>query len=402
MALDPDHPSRGSLAVLLIAQMAFGLLAMTVCLPSMQEWGAIFGASPGAVQMTFSGYVLTYGALQLLFGPLSDRHGRRRLLLVGLALCGAAALAGALATDIGSLIGARVLQGAGAAACMVVGRAAMQDLFEGPERTRMMAYVGMAMGLCPPLGTVVGGQLHVHFGWSANFVLMAVLAALLWSLVWRLLPAHAAPPGQQAHWLREMGRAYARLAREPVFLCDAGVLAMSSAAFYVFLGSAPFVLRSYGVGPGTVGLYIMVAPLSYMVGNFMASRLVRRGGTQRMAWTGQGLTLGGIVLTMALAALGLREPMAFVGPLMLMGVGHGLLLPPALAATVGVIPALAGAAAAVAGVGQLLMGAVGGHLAGGVPHDTPLAAGGLMLFFTLAAVASQAGSERLGRAHAQA
>ncbi len=199
---------------------------------------------------------------------------------------------------------------------------------------------------------------------------------------------------------RQDDETIAEIAREPVFLCDAGVLAMSSAAFYVFLGSAPFVLRSYGVGPGTVGLYIMVAPLSYMVGNFMASRLVRRGGTQRMAWTGQGLTLGGIVLMMALAAIGLRAPMAFVGPLM--GIGHGLLLPPALAATVGVIPALAGAAAAVAGVGQLLMGAVGGHLAGSVPHDTPLAAGGLMLLFTLAAVASQAGSERVGRAHARA
>ncbi|NWL95577.1 MFS transporter, partial [Klebsiella pneumoniae] len=79
----------------------------------------------------------------------------------------------ALATDLPTLVAGRVLQGAGSAAGMVVGRALIQDLFQGPQRTRVMAYVGMAMGLCPPLGTIVGGQLHVGLGWQANFVLMA-------------------------------------------------------------------------------------------------------------------------------------------------------------------------------------------------------------------------------------
>lgn len=108
---------RGVLIGLLLAQVAFGLVAMTICLPSTQAWGEQFGAGQAEVQLSFSGYVFAYATLQLLYGPLSDRHGRRRVLMAG----------------------------------MVVGRAMVQDLFEGPERTRVMAYVGMAMGLAPPL-----------------------------------------------------------------------------------------------------------------------------------------------------------------------------------------------------------------------------------------------------------
>ncbi|MEI7447477.1 MAG: MFS transporter, partial [Burkholderiales bacterium] len=106
----PAAPRRG--AGLLVALIAYGLVTMTVCLPSMQEWGAIFDASPGAVQLTFSAYVLAYGALQLVYGPLSDRLGRRRLMLGGLAIAGLASAAGAFAGSIDALVAARTLQGA--------------------------------------------------------------------------------------------------------------------------------------------------------------------------------------------------------------------------------------------------------------------------------------------------
>jgi len=161
----------------LLAQLAFGLLAMTICLPSMQEWSAIFGSSQAAVQLTFSGYVVAYGVLQLVYGPLSDRWGRKRVLLLGLAVGCAGSVAAALAPDLNTLVAARVLQGAGCAAGMVVGRALVQDLFLGPQRTRVLAYAGMAMGLVPPIATVLGGQLHVSLGWRANFVLIALLAS---------------------------------------------------------------------------------------------------------------------------------------------------------------------------------------------------------------------------------
>ncbi|MFY9249509.1 MAG: MFS transporter, partial [Burkholderiaceae bacterium] len=173
IATEPKQRPKGLLIANLMAQLAFGLLAMTICLPSMQEWGAIFDAGQAAVQLTFSGFVVTYGSLQLIYGPLSDRIGRKKVMMLGLSVAVAGSLLAALAPDLNSLIWARVLQGAGAAASMVVGRAMVQDLFDGAERTRVMAFVSMAMGLCPPLATILGGQLHVQLGWQANFVVIA-------------------------------------------------------------------------------------------------------------------------------------------------------------------------------------------------------------------------------------
>lgn len=380
---------HGLLIANLLAQLAFGLLAMTICLPSMQEWGSIFGSAQAAVQLSFSGYVVTYGSLQLLYGPLSDRLGRKRVLLFGLSVSFTGSVLAALAPSLPLLVAARILQGAGAAAGMVVGRAMVQDLFAGPERTRVMAYVGMAMGLCPPLATIVGGQLHVRLGWQANFVVMAVLAAVLYVAAWRGLPDHQPSATAQPHWLTAMLGSYARLAREPSFLLHVAILAMTTATFYAFLGGAPIVLGSYGVRPDGIGFYIMCVPGSYILGNFLAARLAMGTGPMPMMRWGQVLTLGGIVLMLVLAFAGWRSPLAFALPLTLLGVGHGLLVPPALAGTVGLVPALAGSAAAVAGLSQQLTGAVGGFAVGLFPHDGAGNLGWLMLGFALCGAIAQ-------------
>lgn len=377
----------------LLAQIAFGLLAMTICLPSMQEWGAIFQADQAAVQLTFSAYVVAYGGLQLVYGPLSDRHGRKNVLLVGLVLAIIGSLLAALSPDLPSLTAARFLQGAGAAATMVVGRSMVQDLFQGAERTRVMAYIGMVLGMCPPLATVIGGQLHVRLGWQSNFVLITGLAVLMFVAAWRGLPNR--PPlrsegdSAQTHWLLAMGRAYARLAREPAFLLYAAILSLSTATFYAFLAGAPIVLRSYGVGPDGVGWYIMCVPMAYIVGNFLTSRWVREKGERRVMQIGQAAAVTGLVLLLALGFAGLKTPLAFSLPLILLGLGHGLLVPPSISGTVGLIPALAGAAAAAAGLVQQLMGAFGGYAVGLVSHDGAVNLGLLMMGFTLCALAAQ-------------
>jgi DHA1 family bicyclomycin/chloramphenicol resistance-like MFS transporter len=376
-------PPSGRLIATVLGQLAFGLFAMTICLPSMQEWGAIFDVAQPAVQLTFSGYVLTYGALQLVYGPLSDRIGRKRVLLMGMGLAFVGSFAAAIAPNLTLLTWARVFQGAGAAAGMVVGRAMVQDLFDGPDRTRVMAYVGMAMGLCPPLATILGGQLHVHFGWRANFIFITLIAAWLLYAAWRELPALAAEAVDRPHWLGSMLTSYATLMRTPSFMLYVAVLATATATFYIFLGGAPVVLGSYGVGPDGIGFYIMVIPLSYITGSFLTSRVIRRFGNHRMMEWGQRLTVGGMVLVVVLALTPLASPLALVLPLILLGIGHGFLVPPALTGTVGLIPALAGAAAAVAGVSQQVMGAFGGYVVGLVPLEGALNLGWLMLLTAL-------------------
>ena len=372
-------PPSGRLIATVLGQLAFGLFAMTISLPSMQEWGVIFDVSQPAVQLTFSGYVLTYGALQLVYGPLSDRVGRKRVLLMGMGLACVGSFAAAIAPNLTLLTWARVFQGAGAAAGMVVGRAMVQDLFDGPDRTRVMAYVGMAMGLCPPLATILGGQLHVQLGWRSNFILITLIAAVLLYAAWRELPALESEAVDRPHWLRNMITSYTTLVRAPSFMLYVAVLATATATFYIFLGGAPIVLGSYGVGPDGIGFYIMVIPLSYITGSFLTSRLIRRIGNHRMMEWGQRLTLVGMVLVVVLALTPLASPLALVLPLTLLGIGHGFLVPPALTGTVGLIPALAGAAAAVAGVSQQVMGAFGGYVVGLVPLEGALNLGWLML-----------------------
>lgn len=404
MSLSPpsssSKPSRG-LLVNLLAQMAFGLLAMTICLPSMQEWGTLLGGSQASVQLTFSAYVVAYGVLQLFYGPLSDRIGRKRALLWGLSVAVVGSVWAALASSLPMLTLARALQGAGCAAGTVVGRAMVQDLFLGPQRTRVMAYVGMVMGLCPPLATVIGGQVHVGLGWQANFVLMALMGAGLWVAAWRGLPSHVKSEQAEPHWLRAMVTAYGRLAREPAFLLFVVVLSMTSGTFYAFLAGAPLVLGNYGVGPDGVGFYIMLVPMSYILGNYVTSRWAHHQGDLGMMIWGQALTLSGIALMGALAWGGVRSPLAFALPLMLVGFGNGFLVPPALAGTVGLLPALAGAAAAVAGLMQQLMGALGGLGVGLLPQADAGNLALLMLGLAVLGAFAQAALGRTGRGGAR-
>ena len=412
--LGAQAPST-ALIVNLIAQIAFGLVAMTVCLPSMPDWAGAFGRPQDQVQLTFSGFVLAYGAMQLVYGPLSDRFGRRAMILIGLAVCVAGSVMAALAASLPQLVAARVLQGAGAAAGMVVGRAAVQDLFHGPQRTRVMAYVGMTLGLCPPAGTLVGGQIHEWLGWQANFVLVAGLGVVLFGAAWWRLPRRPAPavpaagsplrtapaagqtPGAgpasgALSVLAGMGRAYRQLLRMPVYLLHVAVLGLTTAAFYMFLAGAPLVLRSYGVGAGDVGFYIMVVPLSYIVGNFLTSRLVQRQGGERLMRLGQAFSLGGTALMLGFGLAGLHTPLAFTLPLLLLGLGHGLLVPPCLVATVALMPTLAGAASALAGVSQQFAGALGGYLVGWVPAATHTGVAALMLGATVLASLARVGA----------
>ena len=399
------HPA---LIANLLGQLAFGLAIMTICLPSMQEWGRLFDTDQSGVQLTFSGYVAAYGVLQLIYGPLSDRHGRRPVLLLGLGLALAGSILGALAPNLTVLTLARVIQGAGGAAGMVVGRSMIHDWFTGPDRTRMMAYVGMAMGVCPPSATILGGYLHVNLGWQANFVLMAVLSVLLLAAAWWGLPAGRphAPPGSDsaatdaaAHesgW-RRMLSAYGQLLKNGSFLMYMVILSCTTSAFYTMLGGAPIVLKSYGVGPDGVGYYIMFGPLSYIVGNFLTSHLVHRIGERRVMMWGQGITFSSVVFLVGLSVLGWKAPLAFALPLILLGFGHGLLVPSALTGSIGLMPALAGSAAGAIGLMQQWVGAMGGYSVGWVSHEDATNLGLLMAVFAATSVLAQGRLNRLSR-----
>ncbi len=396
-AAHSNPPPRRLLVATLLASVAYGLLAMTACLPSMPTWATLFGASQGHVQLTFSAFVVAYGGAQIFYGPLSDRHGRRRLLLLGFTLAALGSLACALANDLSFLIAARALQGIGAAAGMVIGRAMVQDYFSGAERPRIMAYTGMVLGMCPPTATLLGGQIHVYLGWQANFLVLTVLAVALVLATWKVVPLSARQPSVHEHWLQEMFAAYRALAKKPVFLSYGVILSMCTGSFYVFLAGTPLVLASYGVGPARVGLFIMAVPLSYIAGNFMVSRLLHSSTEARLALSGQCLSCIGVAAALVLALAGVHSPYALALPLTLLGFGHGLLMPSTLSGTVSVIPALAGSAVAATGLAQQLFGAVGGWAVGLVGHEDARFMAAMMLSFMTISLGMQMVVTRLRR-----
>lgn len=384
------------LVFLLLAQMAMGLLAMTVCIPSMQDWPEQLGASQAQVQLTFSGYVAAFGLAQLVYGPLADRLGRKPVLLAGLMFAVLGSALALSAQGLSLLLLARVLQGAGSAVGMVVGRALVQDLFAGPQRTRMMAYVGMTMGVCPPLAALVGGRLHVTWGWQSNFLLLLVLFVLLLCLSWRYLPDLRPQAAAALPWWRQAASSYTQLMGQRVFLIYALILALSSATAHTYFAGAPIVLKAYGVGPESIGWFIMAVPLPYILGNALTSRIIHRYGDRRLMFWGQVATVGGLLLMLVLALAGVRSVLALVLPLALMGFGHGLLVPPTLSGAVGSVPALAGTAAAFAGALQQLFGALGSYLVGLLEHQSNLPLALLLLSMALCAWLAHAGLKRSG------
>ena len=164
-----------------------------------------------------------------------------------------------------------------------------------------------------------------------------------------------------------MRAAYIRLAQEPGFMLYLAILPLTTAAFFAFLAGAPIVLGSYGVGPQGVGWYIMLVPAAYIGGNYLTSSLVRSLGEWRLMRLGQLMALAGLGVMLALAQAGVDTPLAFAAPLILLGIGHGFLMPVCLAGTVGLVPGLAGSAAAVAGLLQQMMGATAGFAVGLLP-----------------------------------
>ena len=184
-ATTTDSSSHKQLIANLLAQISFGLIAMTICLPSMQEWGHIFSATQTEVQLTFSFYVVAYGGFQLLYGPLSDRYGRKHVLLIGLLLALVGSVCCALSPNLFTLAMARALQGAGAVSAAVT--ALLADLTRDNVRTKAMALVGASIGLMFAVSLVVSPVIAARIGLSGLFVLTALLAlagvaVVLWAV----------------------------------------------------------------------------------------------------------------------------------------------------------------------------------------------------------------------------
>ncbi len=389
-------PTRPPPIAILVAVTATGPLALNILMPSLPSLPAVFGTDYATVQLTLSLYLISLAGAQLIYGPLSDRYGRRPVLLAGLGVFLLGTLAGALADSISMVIAARVLQAMGGCAGMVLGRAIVRDLYDRDRAASVIAYVTMAMVVAPMLAPLFGGFLDDWLGWRATFWFVALYGSVVVVLCFMLLG--------ETHRIRlpfpgpaGMLSSYFRLLRSPLFLGYALGISFASASFFAFLGGAPYVMiEIMGRPPSEYGLYFMMGGAGYMSGNFISGRVSTRFGVERMFTAGTVITLCGALMMLVGALAGVLTPLALFGPMMISAIGNGLSLPNGFAGAVSVDPRITGAASGLAGFLQMGLGASASFLVGYMLTDSQLP---LALVMTASSALAVVAAVMIRRAH---
>jgi DHA1 family bicyclomycin/chloramphenicol resistance-like MFS transporter len=328
----------------LTASSSLGLVASTIYVPSVPAIARGLHTSVAHVQLTFVGYLVAFAVSMLVLGPLSDSFGRRRTVLCGLALSVLASLICALSPTIEILIAARVLQGVGACAGLVVGRALTREIWGPAAAAQVIAGRAIAATLMQACAPVVGGYLQASVGWRANFAAVAVLACIAMVLMVRFVPGRSAATSPGAG-IAGVIAGYRTLIVTRRFIAYAFAAAGAHAGFHIFAAGAPAVLiGKFGVTPELYGYYAALPPLGFLVGSFFSNRLTVRRGVNGMIRIGSGVLIPAGLVMLALAMFHVPSPFAVIGPMIFVCCGSGLITPNATAGSLGVNPQIVGAA----------------------------------------------------------
>ena len=363
---------RPSYAIL-VAISTVGPLALNIFMPSMPGLQSEFGVSYGVVQLTLTLYLIGMAACQLVYGPLSDRVGRRPMLLGGFAVFVAASLAAALAPNIELLIVARLFQALGGAAGIVLARAMVRDVFDRETSASVISYITMAFVVAPMVAPALGGLIDLHFGWRGDFWLLAAFGAIVLAATFRFLPETHVNRNPAGGAMGLVSGA-ARLLGLPRFRGYTLTLAFTSAVFFAFLGGAPHIMMDVlHRTPMEYGTWFVIISAGYMAGNFLSGRYTKAVGIDRMILIGCIITLGGGLLCFTAAISGLLSPATLFIPMCLAAFGNGLTIPNGTAGAISVDPRLTGAAAGWSGFAQMACGAAASQLVGSLQNDWPFA-----------------------------
>ena len=355
----------------LIFLAGLSALAMNIFLPSLPGMSAYFEVDYAFMQLSVALYLGVNGTLQIFVGPLSDKYGRRPIILIGVALFCLATLGCFLSTSATMFMVFRMLQ-AVIAVAMVLSRAVVRDMVPADQAASMMGYVTMGMSLVPMLGPATGGFLEEHFGWHGSFALLLVLGLVMFTVAWFDL-GETAPKSDNT--ILQQFKEYPELLKAPRFWGYCMASAFGSGAFFAYLGGAPFVgLNVYGLSPGELGLYFAAPGIGYFSGNFLSGKFSARAGINRMVTWGATVVILGLCLSFAFSLSGHGSAATFFGCMAFVGLGNGLTMPNATAGMLSVRPHLAGTASGLGGTMMIGGGAALSALAGAMlqPGSTEL------------------------------
>ncbi|MGC8477357.1 MAG: multidrug effflux MFS transporter [Acetobacteraceae bacterium] len=363
---------------LLVAVTACGTLGMHLVIPALPATAVALGVSAGTVQLTITLYLVGLAIGQLAYGPVSDRFGRRPVLIAGLGVFAAAGVATALAPSAWVLIVARVVQSLGGCAGLVLGRAMVRDAVAGDCAAAQLALLTLVMSMAPAVAPVLGGYMTDWFGWRAAFGALAVIGAATAVLAaWRLPETHGGAAGRARG---AMLASSLRLLRMPAFRGYALGGACSTTSFYAFMAASPFIfIRLLGETPQRVGLLYMMLMVGLAVGGFAANRLAGRVVAARVLLGANGLCILAAGLFLAAWYGGWFSTAAVVATIALFMAGAGLASPFALSAAISVNPLAIGAASGLYGCVQMSYGALCTVVVASLAPGSVPVVGGVML-----------------------
>ena len=380
--LDRTTPPK---IVTLILIAGLSALTMNIFLPSLPGMAVYYDVPYGVMQQSVALYLALSAGLQIVIGPISDRYGRRKVLLASVMLFLLATVGTLLAPTATSFLIFRMAQ-AVIASGMVLSRAVVRDMVADERAASMIGYVTMGMSLVPMIGPVIGGVLDDLYGWKANFALLLILGLATLALVWADLGETASLSRVS---LADQVRTYPALLASRRFWGYTLSAAFASGCFYAYLGGAPYVGdKVFSLSSTHVGVLFALTAIGYAAGNFFAGRYSVRLGMNRMILIGCMVTSLGLALLALLTLLNLSGPTTFFGLTIFMGLGNGICLPNANAGLLSVRPELAGTASGLGGAiligGGAALAAFAGVLLGPGASEMPLIL--LMLASSVASV----------------
>ncbi len=359
------RPDTLALTAVLALMTALGPLSTDMYLPSLPDISAKLGASTSHTQLTLSVFLLGFAAGQIVYGPFSDRYGRRPPLLAGFAVFILATALCAIAPTIDLLIAGRFFQALGASGPIVLARAVVRDLYDGPRAGRELARMGTIMGIVPAIAPTLGGILQAYYGWRASFIVTTAGAMVLCGVVYLLLPETLKQRSDASLSPAGIARSFASLLPHREFLVYVALSAFTYGGLFAFISGSSFVLQGYyGLGSIVYGLSFTFCVVGYIAGTIAGRRLVSLRGMEGTIGIGSACLAAGSLLMLALVLIGTGSFLEIAMPMAIYTFGVGLLMPQAMASAMQPFGDRAGAASSFLGLVQMMVGAIVGAFVG--------------------------------------
>ncbi|MFT4181287.1 MAG: multidrug effflux MFS transporter [Rhizobium sp.] len=345
----------------LILLSALAVLPVNMILPSLPKIAAAFQADIALVNLSVAGYSLVTAFLEIIGGAISDRFGRRPVVLISLSIFIVASIGCVLAPDIGTFLLFRALQ-AGIGPCYSVALVVIKETSDDRQAASKFGYLAMGWALAPMVGPLLGGSLDELFGWQASFVTLAILGLGAFVLSMRELKGSAAPAPQPG---RRYLASYGLLLGSARFWAYTACMACSMGVLYAFLGGAPLAIgNALGGSSAMLGFYMGLVPAGFIFGSYLAGRYAARMSLGAILIVARLLTCLGLSAGLILSLSGITHSLAFFGPCIFIGIGNGLTMPVANSGALSVRPDLVGTAAGLAAAMRIAGGALLGSAAG--------------------------------------